>query len=177
MSHHALRGRTLRCRNAPTCRGGSNEALTGAVSALWPQLLRAPHCLAAGGAHGLTIDLVLAEVTVRRGIFDPHLRPVALQFLGDYHRQCGHAALAHLRALIANHNGVVRIDRDPGVDFVRRISVVVVPGLRRDRRSAGAARRSANADHEAASGGGGGEYEVTAAESRSDAASVHRGLP
>ncbi len=44
------------------------------------------------------------------------------------------------------------------------VGVVVVPGLRRDSCGAGAARRGADADHEAAGGGGGGEDEVTAAQ-------------
>ncbi len=84
--------------------------------------------------------------------------------------------MPHLRSLIADQDGIVRIDRDPRIDIVRTIGVVVSPRRCPDSRGAGGAWRGADADHETAGGGCCGEDEVAAAESRSDVGSVHRDL-
>src|SRR5215469_18743514 len=131
-------------------RSGRDQALACAGADLLHLLLGSAYGTAAVREH-VAIDLVLADVTVGRGVFDPNLRPIAVQFLRYDHGQRRHAALAHLRALIPDQDGVVRVDRDPRVDFVRRIGVVVIPGLRHHAGRLGA-RRGADTDGEAAGG-------------------------
>ena len=46
---------------------------------------------------------------------DPHLLPVALQLLGQDHRQRGVYALTHLRLGEQESDGVVGGDPDPGI--------------------------------------------------------------
>ena len=77
------------------------------------------------------IDMHPHWYDIRRGVLDPDFRPVALQLLGDDHRQRRHAPLAHLGARVADQDRIVGIDRDPGVDLVGVVGVAV-PGLRRD---------------------------------------------
>ena len=52
-----------------------------------------------------------------------HARPVAIEFFGHQHRQRGRDALAHLRSRDADVHGVVRLDRDPGRDLARLLSI------------------------------------------------------
>ena len=47
------------------------------------------------------------------GIFGRHLRPVALELLGDQLGEAGERALPHLGARDADHHRVVGLDRPP----------------------------------------------------------------
>src|SRR5271155_298967 len=164
MRHYALRRRALRDWNIPARCGGGNETLARAGADLLHLLLRLSYGHAAVREH-VTVDFILANIAIGRGILDAHLRPVALQFFGDHHRQRRHAALTHFRALIADQNRIVRVDGDPRVDIIWRIAVAGVPGLRRSGGGIGRAEVCADTDHEATGGSRGGEDEMAAVES------------
>ncbi len=162
MSHHALRRHAFRRGNLPARRGRGKDALAGAGADLLHLLLRLANGEAAVRVH-VAVDSVLPDSAVCRGILDPHFRPVALQLFGDHHGQRRHAALPHLRSLVANQDRIIRIDGDPCVHVVRRIAVVV-PGLSRDGRGASPARSSDSADQQAAGGGHDRENEMATAD-------------
>src|SRR5262249_44943644 len=54
-------------------------------------------------------------------IFPRDLRPVAFQLLGDELGEAGERPLTHLGTRDADHDGVVRADHHPGVDFRRAV--------------------------------------------------------
>src|SRR5690606_5280340 len=108
---------------------------------------------AAGGE--IAPGAVAREVLARRRIFGGHLRPVALQFLGDELRQAGQRALAHFGARDADDHGVVGPDDDPGIDL-RRGALRQGFAEGNVEAEAEAAERGGGADDEAAAGNGGG---------------------
>ena len=108
-------------RHVPALRRRCDQPHARAGAGLQQHLPRRAHAAAAGGDH-VAIDAVLAQIARRRGIFDLHLRPVAFQLFGDDHRQRGDGALPHLVMRRADQNAAVRIDREEGVDLVRRAS-------------------------------------------------------
>ena len=103
-------------RHVPALRRRRNQPHTRAGAGLQQHSPRRAHAAAAGGDH-VAIDHVFAQVTRGRGVFDPHLRPVAFQLFGDDHRQRGDGALPHLVVRRAEQNAAVRIDDKKGVDL------------------------------------------------------------
>src|SRR6266568_311053 len=73
---------------------------------------RAADRLAAAGGHRAPHP-VAADLLRGRDEFRAHLRPIALELLGDEHGKAGGAALPHLRARHADEDAVVGIDHDP----------------------------------------------------------------
>ena len=119
-------------RDVPAlCRRG-DQPFAGAGAGLLDHRAGFPHRAAAAGGER-SVDLVLAEIAVGGGVFRLHLGPVAVQFLGHDHRQCGKTALAHFGAAVADDDGVVRLDDDPGVDLagMRRFVAPRADGERR----------------------------------------------
>jgi hypothetical protein len=79
-----------------------------------------PHCRAAFAhrldkmAHAARAVGVLVAVflLVARRLHDLYARPVGLELVGDYHRQAGARAGAHLGAVRDDRHKTARIDRD-----------------------------------------------------------------
>src|SRR5262249_53952616 len=88
----------------------------------------------------------------RSRIFDLHLRPIAVELIGDELREAGDRALPHLGTHHADVHGVVGPDRDPDTDLGRAV-------LRA--RDVGPAERQAKAERQTAGDGGGGNDEGT----------------
>ena len=63
--------------------------------------------------------IVRVDLRIRR-VLDAHLRPVAIEFLGDDHRYRGPHALAHLRMLEHDGHAVVAADVHEGIRVHRR---------------------------------------------------------
>ncbi len=79
---------------------------------------------------------IAREVLARRRVFGPHLRPVALELLGDELREARQRPLPHLGARDANHDDVVGLHDDPRVDLL-----CAAPAPRRHRRTERGSRR------------------------------------
>src|SRR5206468_8462405 len=84
----------------------------------------------AAGAH-FAPGALAGEVARGAHTFGRDLVPVALEFFGDELGKAGEGALAHLGASDADDTRVVRLDRDPDVDFGR---AVLRDGLADERR-------------------------------------------
>ena len=97
-------------------------------------------------------DALPFHALARGRVFGGHLRPVALEFLGDQLREARQRALPHLGARDADDDGVVGPDHDPGVDLGRAV------GGERGRRTEG----QLQAEGEAAADRGGADEELAA---------------
>ncbi len=84
-------------------------------------VLRGADAARAAGAH-LAPGALAREVACRADAFGRHLLPVAFEFFGDELGEAGERALAHLGARDTDHAGIVRLDRDPQIDFASRRS-------------------------------------------------------
>src|SRR4051812_16042403 len=82
-------------------------------------VLRRAYPSAAAGAH-FAPGAFAREVARRRDAFGRYFIPVTLQFLCHELCEAGECALSHLRTCDADHASVVRLDRNPDVDFGRR---------------------------------------------------------
>src|SRR5712692_9012824 len=103
--------------HTPLLGGGGDEPGAGAGAGLLQILARAPHRPTATCAHAL-IDAIFPQAAVGRGVFGADLRPVALEFLSDDHRQGCEHTLPHLRLGHADSDCVIAANDQPGVDFL-----------------------------------------------------------
>src|SRR5262249_7999254 len=109
-------------------------------------------------------DALPRKILSRRRELGTHFRPVAVEFLGHELRQTGQRSLTHFGAGDPDHDGVVGIDDDPGIDL----------GRARRRLRGGLARKwNAESDDETAANRGRGTQELPARHHRR----VHAGLP
>src|SRR5258708_34081030 len=82
--------------------------------------MRGADAAAAAGRH-VAPRALARKVAAGRREFGRDLRPVALQFLGHELGEAGFGALAHFGAGDTNHDGVIRADDHPGIDFRRPV--------------------------------------------------------
>jgi hypothetical protein len=139
------------CRHIPSLGGCGDQHLPRGGTGLADVLLRVADPAAAAGGHRPP-DPPAPHVLVHIGVLRAHVVPVALEFLGDQHRQAGERALTQLRAGHPHDHGFVRLNHQPVRDLghLRR-------ALRRLCRS-----REPNPQHQAAGEGGGLAEEVAA---------------
>jgi hypothetical protein len=97
----------------PALRRGGDQHLARGRAGLAEVFLRSADRLAAAGRHRAP-DAVAAQVLRARDELGAHFSPVALELLGDQHRQPRRAALPHLRARDADQDLVIGPDHDPG---------------------------------------------------------------
>ena len=104
----------LRGRHAPALGCGLHEHRARRRSGLAQRLHERAHAGAAAGA--LQVERRVLVCLAHRRHLDPDLVPVALQLLGQDHRQRSVYALTHLR--LGQHEGhrVIGGDSDPGVE-------------------------------------------------------------
>ncbi len=102
---------------------GGHQHLARGRTGLAEVVLRIADRAAPARRH-LPVDAVATQVVVHARVLGPHLVPVALEFLGDEHREAGEAALPQFGARDADDHGVVREDLHPlrefGLDGVGR---------------------------------------------------------
>src|SRR5438105_2637332 len=135
----------------PLIRGRLHEHHARGSAAFAHVLVRLANAAAAAGGEIAPGALALHALAGRR-IFDAHLRPVALELLGDELRETGDGALPHLGAHYTDVHGVVGRDRDPDADLRRAILRAC------DVRT----KRQAQTEGEAATDGGGPDDERAA---------------
>ncbi len=109
-------------------------------------VLRDADAARAAGAH-LAPGALAGEIARRADALGLHLLPVAFELFGDQLGEPGERALAHLGTRDADHAAVVRLDRDPDVDFrcaVLRQRFADERRLEAEREPAGRERRGAD---------------------------------
>ena len=119
VADHALGDRALGDRNLPLIGRRLHKHHAGRCAALAHIDGGLSDALAASGAE-IAPDALAGEILAGGGIFGGDLGPVSLELLGDELGEAGEGALAHLHAGDADHDRIVRLDDDPGVDLGRQ---------------------------------------------------------
>src|SRR5437867_823897 len=153
---HAVARAALGGRHVPRVGGGLDQHDPRGGAALADVLVRVADAAAAARGEVTPRALALHALAGRR-ILGLHLRPVALELLGDHLREARERPLPHLGARDPDHDRVVRADDHPGVHFGR-----AVLGAHDAR-----AERDLEAESEPGAGGGAADDERATIELRS----------
>ena len=62
---------------------------------------------------------------MRLHMFNTYFLPVNFQFFSDQHGGRGATALAHFGTCVANHDGLVGIDINPGIDLLVLVGLCI----------------------------------------------------
>ncbi len=116
MGDNALFNPAFGGRELPVLGGRLDQHMTRHRAALAHVILRRAHAQAAARDE-IAPDAAARRALAGRRKFSRHLRPVAVEFLGDELGETGQRALAHFGAGDPNDDGFVRPDNDPGVDL------------------------------------------------------------
>ncbi len=115
--HHAGRSAARVRRHVPGLRRGAHQQGASGGTDL-PHGQPVPR-----RRHAAACDLAWIIPRVEHRLFDPHILPIHVEFLGDQHRQHGLHALADLRILCGDGHDAVRRDADIGVQRRRSRAV------------------------------------------------------
>ena len=149
-------------RHAPALRGSRHQHVAGGATGLAQVRLRVADGAAADRGH-VAVHPLLPQVVVRGGVFDADFLPIGVQLLGHHHGRGGAAALAHLGAGIADDDGVVGLDLDPGIQTGRVGGICFF--------------RQVKSQAEAGGGGGGDLQEVAAVQAGGGGQGFHARTP
>src|SRR2546427_5211209 len=117
---HTVGGAALGGRHVPRIGRGLDQHDPRRGAALADVLMRVADAAAAARGEVTPHALALHALAWRR-VLGLHLRPVALELLGDHLGETGERALSHLGARDPDHHRVVRTDDDPRRDLGRAV--------------------------------------------------------